>query len=219
MQAAAISFVGPTRLPNSIRLAPVSFALVAVSSLVFLLFYELRFMVLLQWFNFVPLDMTDGGVRLGLPGTQWWRYVTPTLLHFGWLHLVFNCLWLWEFGQRIEHRIGAVNMLGLYLVTAVFSNGVQYLWSGPSIFGGMSGVVYSFLGFLWAASLVRPGWLQPPTPAILGFMLIWLVVGLFGTLEFLGVGAIANGAHVGGLVIGFILGGLFAALTGFRQKT
>ena len=184
----------------------------------FLLFFQLRMMQLLQWFSFVPVEMTDIGVRLGRPGNDWWRYVTPTLLHFSWLHLVFNCLWLWEFGQRIEHRIGAVNMVGLYLVTAVVSNGVQYLWSGPSIFGGMSGVVYSFLGFLWAASLVRPGWLQAPPPVILGFMLIWLIVGLLGTLEFLGVGAIANGAHIGGLAIGFVLGLLFGVLTRFRQS-
>lgn len=212
------SYVGQIRLPNSIRLAPISFALVALSSLVFLLFFQLRVMVLLQWFNFVPVEMTDIGVSLGRPGNDWWRYVTPTLLHFSWLHLVFNCLWLWEFGQRIEHRIGAVNMVGLYLVTAVVSNGVQYLWSGPSIFGGMSGVVYSFLGFLWAASLVRPGWLQAPPPAILAFMLIWLIVGLLGTLEFLGVGAIANGAHIGGLAIGFVLGLLFGVLTRFRRS-
>lgn len=200
-------------LPPNIRRAPVSFGLVAVTAVVFLLFFPLRWVGLLELFNFVPFSAHNGSVVFGEPGSQWWRYVTPTLIHFGWLHVVFNSLWLWEFGQRIEHAIGGLNLMALYLVSAAFSNSIQYFWQGPSIFGGMSGVVYAFLGFIWAANLLRPRWISSPPPAVLVFMLIWLVIGFVGSLEFIGVGAIANGAHLGGLLVGFMLGGVLALLS------
>lgn len=214
MRVAATSYDGPMHLPNKIRSAPIAFALVALSSLVFLLFKELGFYgSILQLFNFVPVELTPRGGRLGEPGNDWWRFITPTLLHFSWMHLVFNCLWIWEFGRRIEVSLGSMNLLGLYLASAVFSNSVQYFISGPSIFGGMSGVVYALMGFIWAGNVLRPHWIEPLPPAIMGFMLIWLLVGLVGALEILGAGAIANGAHLGGLVIGVILGGVFALLS------
>lgn len=214
MRVAATSYDGPMHSPSKIRSAPIAFALVALSSLIFLLFKELGFYgSILQLFNFVPVELTPRGGRLGEPGNDWWRFITPTLLHFSWMHLVFNCLWIWEFGRRIEASLGSMNLLGLYLASAVFSNSVQYFISGPSIFGGMSGVVYAFMGFIWTGNALRPHWIEPLPPAIMGFMLIWLLVGLVGALEILGAGAIANGAHLGGLVIGIILGGVFALLS------
>ena len=200
-------------VPHNIRSAPVSFGLVVVSAFVFLLFFPLRWVGLLELFNYVPFEASRTGVRFGEPSGQWWRLITPTLIHFGWLHVVFNSLWLWEFGQRIERVIGSFNLVGLYLVSAAVSISVQYFWEGPAIFGGMSGVVYAFLGFLWAANLLRPGWISQPPPAILMFMLIWLAIGFVGALDFIGVGAIANGAHLGGLLIGFMLGAVMALLT------
>ena len=206
-------------LPSKIRSAPVAFSLVALSSLVFLLFKELGFYgPILQLLNFVPVELTSRGGRLGEPGNDWWRFITPTLLHFSWMHLVFNCLWIWEFGRRIERSLGSLNMLGLYLASAVFSNSVQFFISGPSIFGGMSGVVYALMGFIWAGNSLRKDWMEPLPPAVMGFMLLWLLVGLVGALEVLGAGAIANGAHLGGLVIGVLLGGVFGLLSRFNKS-
>jgi len=202
------------RLPSSILRAPVAFSLVVASSFVFLAFKELGlYGPILQLFNFVPIALTPVGGQLGEPGTDWWRFITPTLLHFSWMHVVFNCLWIWEFGRRIEVTLGSVNLLGLYLTSAVFSNSLQFFVSGPSIFGGMSGVVYAFMGFIWTGNALRPGWIEPLPPAIVGFMLVWLLIGMVGALEILGAGAIANGAHLGGLIIGVSLGGVFGLLS------
>lgn len=201
-------------LPSSILRAPVAFTLVLASSVVFLAFKEFGlYGPILQLFNFVPITLTPGGGQLGEPGADWWRFITPTLLHFSWMHVVFNCLWIWEFGRRIEVTLGSVNLLGLYLTAAVFSNSLQFFVSGPSIFGGMSGVVYAFMGFIWTGNALRPGWIEPLPPAIVGFMLVWLLIGMVGALEILGAGAIANGAHLGGLIIGVSLGGVFGLLS------
>ncbi len=189
--------------------APVSFGLIAASAVVFLLLWELGLVQLVYWLNYVPVKETPMGRLYGEPGADLWRFVTPTLLHFGWMHIVFNSLWVWEFGRRIEAQVGSLNLMGFYLVAAIFSNSVQYFVTGPSIFGGMSGVVYAFMGFIWVGNLVRPRWIEPLPPAIFGFMLAWLLIGMIGGLEILGMGAIANGAHLGGLIIGVILGGVF----------
>lgn len=97
-------------------------------------------------------------------------------------------------------------MFGLFLVIAVVSNTSQYMVSGPSLFGGMSGVVYGLLGFSWVAPLLQPAWRIRPSPAIMLFMVGWLVACLLGVVEGLGFGAIANAAHLGGLVCGAVLG-------------
>jgi len=217
MRAAATSSVGQIPLQNSFKSvvarAPVAFGLIIASGIVFLLFWELGLVELVHLLNFVPFDETPFGRSYGEPGQDFWRFVTPTLLHFGWMHIVFNSLWVWEFGRRIESRLGSINLFGLYVAAAIFSNSVQYFVTGGSIFGGMSGVVYAFLGFIWAGNMVRPRWIEPLPPAIFGFMLAWLIIGMVGALEILGVGAIANGAHLGGLIIGVILGGVFGQLS------
>ena len=80
------------------------------------------------------------------------------------------------------------------------------------MFGGMSGVVYAFMGLIMATQWRRPGWIVPPPMAIFTFMMIWLLIGMIGSMEFIGAGAIANGAHVGGLLAGWILGVVISGL-------
>jgi GlpG protein len=144
---------------------------------------------------------------------QVWRLFTPMLIHFGILHLAMNGLWYWELGRRIELRQGRWYLLGLTLLFSGFSNVIQYLFSGPSLFGGLSGVLYGLLGHIWLFQ-----WLAP-TPAyrmprgVLVMMLIWLLLCLSGLVSLLGFGDIANGAHVGGLLVGCcsgLLGGWLA---------
>jgi len=33
---------------------------------------------------------------------EWWRLITPMLIHFSVAHLVFNCLWIYVLGSKIE---------------------------------------------------------------------------------------------------------------------
>jgi GlpG protein len=135
-----------------------------------------------------------------------WRLFTPMLIHFGLLHLAMNGLWYWELGRRIEVRQGPWALLGLTLLFSLVSNTIQYLFSGASLFGGLSGVLYGLLGHVWLFQ-----WLAP-TPAyrmprgVLIMMLVWLLLCLSGLVSLLGFGEIANGAHVGGLLVGCITG-------------
>ncbi|MEM1113788.1 MAG: rhomboid family intramembrane serine protease [Pseudomonadota bacterium] len=191
------------------RLVPVTTGLIACSMLGFLLVMYVSLPALVAWFTFVPFRISGNELQYGELGLQYWRLVTPVFLHFGWLHIVFNSLWLWDLGSRLELLLGRWNLLLLVIVMAVVSNVSQFLATGPSLFGGMSGVVFGLLGFSWVAPLLQPAWRIQPPPMVMALMVGWLLICLFGVIEVLGFGAIANGAHVGGLLSGAVLGAAF----------
>lgn len=206
--------------PSIMARAPVTLALIALSVCGFLLVYLVGSTELVGHLTFTPIDVRGDQLVFQSMGGQYWRLITPIFLHFGWLHIVFNCLWLWELGHRVEAVMGPFNMLMLCLVIALVSNASQFAYGGPALFGGMSGVVYGLLGFAWVAPLLQPRWPIQPMPAVMLFMVGWLVACMAGVVEALGFGAIANAAHLGGLLSGAVLGALFGALSrGTRDNT
>lgn len=172
-------------------------------------FTFLDFRVQGDYLYFTPLAQT-------LDQGQWWRLVSPMLLHFGVLHLAMNSLWYWELGKRIELRQGPWMLLGLTLLFSLVSNLAQHYTSGPSLFGGLSGVLYGLLGHVWLFQWLAPNRYFNLPKGVLVMMLIWLVVCLTGVVGTLGLGQIANAAHVGGLLIGCLTGLLGGALA--RRK-
>ena len=168
--------------------------------------------------DFILLD--SGELQLGAPDVgfargEYWRLLTPALLHFGALHIVFNALWIWEFGRRIEALVGHGNFLLIVLATTVGANVGQYLWRPDSLFGGLSGVVYGLLGYLWIRHRLAPHPLSQLTPGILPLMLVWLLLCLMGVVDWFIRGGVANGAHVTGLAIGIA----FGALAGYSARS
>jgi rhomboid protease GlpG len=202
-----------TGRPTHWRQAPVTALFAGISIVVFLLFYLGAPQQWISLLTFLPFDIAGGQLLFSAMDGQYWRLVTPIFLHFGWLHITFNCLWLWELGGRVERVLGSWNTLAMLLVVAAVSNASQHWYSGPSLFGGMSGVVYGLLGFAWVAPLLQPRWPIQPAPAIMAFMVGWLLLCMTGVMGILGAGAIANAAHVGGLVCGAALGLLLGLMS------
>jgi GlpG protein len=153
----------------------------------------------------INLDTAEAAWQQG----QYWRLLTPMFLHFGIFHVAFNGLWVWEFGRRIEGLCGSFHLLSLILVTSVLSNLCQYLWAGPSLFGGMSGVLYGLLGYIWIRHKLTPHPLLALPRGIVGFMLGWLLLCMTGVVDLVMRGSIANAAHAGGLVAGVVAGAVF----------
>ena len=131
-----------------------------------------------------------------------WRLFTPDFLHFSWTHILFNSVMLWFLGSQIEWFDGRSRLVVLFVVTSLFSNGLQYMISGP-FFGGLSGVVYGILGYCWLSQRTAPRFQFPP--ALVTFAVVWMVIGFTPLPEMLGLGRMANEAHLGGFVAGLIL--------------
>lgn len=133
-----------------------------------------------------------------------WRVLTPAFLHYGIIHFLFNSLWMWELGRRLEFFMGRWHFLLFFVITAVAANIAQYLWSGSVRFGGMSGVVYALIGFIAVRQRFAPHPLVAVPPALIGFMLFFLVLGMTGAVDYFIAGSVANAAHLGGLVAGCV---------------
>lgn len=142
---------------------------------------------------------------------QIWRLVTPAFLHFGFLHLFFNLLWLKDLGTLIEWKRGRAFFIVFLLILAIVSNLTQYLTFGPR-FGGMSGVVYGFLGYIWVYRALIPKYPLGLPKSDVVMMIIWFFLCLFGVF-----GPIANVAHAAGLSMGMLVGLVLAFKEGAKQ--
>ncbi len=142
---------------------------------------------------------------------QIWRLLTPDFLHFSWSHILFNSVMLWFLGSQVEWFDGRGRLLVLFLGTSIFSNGLQYLVSGP-LFGGLSGVVYGILGYCWLSQRRVPRFQFPP--ALVTFSVVWMVIGFTPLTSILGMGQMANEAHLGGFVSGVVLAAILPVRNG-----
>lgn len=149
--------------------------------------------------NFLPFSLGDAP----------WRLVSSLFLHIGFMHLLFNMFALYYFGQVAERMFGAVNFLALFLLSGVGGNllnnflGLHSVMAGepPIISAGASGGIMGIGMALLVAALTKTSF----NNFALNFrsLLVVMVINLgYGFL----VGGIDNASHVGGAIIGGLLG-------------
>jgi GlpG protein len=187
--------------------------IIAISIIIALLSNYGSFLSVIEPFTFLKMDINSlerGYINFfTLESTyninnEWWRLITPMLIHFSFAHLVFNCLWIYVLGSKIEQFDGHLIFINLILFCSICSNLTQYFFGGPSLFGGLSGVIYGMLGFCMIIELESQFERYDLPPALYLFMIIWLVLGFMGVLTLFGFGNVANFAHLGGLISGII---------------
>jgi len=165
-----------------------------------------------------PLARQADGSRdlwISIRGGELWRLVTPIFLHYGWSHLIFNMLFLYSFGSSIEDRRGSLFFLLLVVALAVLSNCGQVveqtLRGHLAQFGGMSGVDYGLLAYLWVKARFDARERYFLSPGTTFIAILWLVLCLLGDIPpFAGLlpetmRHVANGTHVVGLVAGGVI--------------
>jgi len=139
-------------------------------------------------------------------GGQLWRLVTPAFMHasitegVGIFHIIFNMWWMKDLGTAVERVQSSWLLVVLVLVSAIFSNTLQFLVSGP-LFHGMSGVVMAVFGYIWMrAKFELAGRYSMPNGTV-AWLMGFYILGMVGL-----IGGIANWAHTGGLVVGIVWG-------------
>lgn len=157
------------------------------------------------------------GFRPSAP--QWLNLLTSIFLHGGFLHLFGNMLFLWIYGDNVEHRLGRVRYLFWYLFTGVAATlfYALFAWGSKLPLVGASGAISGVLGFyfLWfPRNTVRlfvflfpifMNVVEVPARWVLGFYLVIdnLLPFLFAGEQ--GGGGVAHGAHLGGFVAGLAI--------------
>ena len=132
-----------------------------------------------------------------------WRMLTAGFVHdwSGPMHILFNSYAIWIFGRALEPMLGTLRFLLLYL-TSIIGGSVAVLWlSDPQIpVVGASGALFGLMGAYFIVIRSLGG------NATQLFILIGLnfSLGLF-------VPGISWEGHLGGLVTGLAIAGVFAA--------
>lgn len=156
---------------------------------------------------------------------SWLTMLTSMFLHGGFMHLFGNMLFLWIYGNNIEHRLGRLGYLVAYLATGFAASWGDIALRPDSLIPGVgaSGAISGVLGmyFIWfPRNTVRLLVLIPPAfprfdlgaRLVLGFYIV--VQNIFPALMG-GEGGVAYGAHIGGFIAGailaFVLGRMFAS--------
>ncbi len=149
--------------------------------------------------------------------------LTSMFMHAGWLHLAGNMLFLWVFGDNVEHRAGAILFVTVYLGTGLVGSLAQ-IWSEPSspiptlgASGAISGILGAYL-VLFPRNRVTVFIFrfvtQVPALAAIGLWIVFQLISGFGAAVISSetVGGVAYLAHIGGFAAGVVAGFLFRAL-------
>lgn len=174
-----------------------------------------------------PEPITVDGQTVAVPQEPgpvpiWLTLFSSIFMHGGWLHLGGNMLFLWIFGDNVEHRIGHIPYLVFYLAAGVIASFAQILVDPGSIIPtlGASGAISGVLG----AYLV-----MFPTNRVTVFLFRFLVpvpaivaIGMWAVLQFISgfgaiavteqTGGVAYMAHIGGFVAGVVAGLVFRTI-------
>lgn len=197
-----------------LKQVPVTALMIAISLVVFALIGVFGDQLIVT-LTIVPIGISGGELVFGtltqtLSSGHVWRLLSPAFLHFGWMHLIFNLMWVWYFGRQIEALQGSRTMLLLLIVAGIGANIAQYM-TGTVLFGGMSGVVYALLAHVWLMSRRVPqsGFFVPQMLVV--FMLGWMVFTMTDMAGSVGFGNVANEAHLGGLLVGLVTGWYYSS--------
>jgi membrane associated rhomboid family serine protease len=161
-------------------------------------------------------SLTGGGGPLAEAGAvygpavaagEWWRLITGAFLHLGILHIGFNMYALWLFGPIMEQMYGHVEYAVIYLLCALGGNVLTVL-AAPNVPAlGASGAIFGLFGLAFIVSRRRHLLLGPQARAMLSRVGTLLVLNLIITFS---VPFISWTGHVGGLVVGALIGLLLA---------
>jgi membrane associated rhomboid family serine protease len=158
-------------------------------------------------------------------GADLFTLVTAMFVHGGWAHLIGNMLFLWVFGDNIEHRLGSLWFLIFYFVCGLAAHAGHILTNPDSTIpsvgasGALSGILGAYL-VLYPTNrvrllILRLGIVSVPALAFLG---IWFLQQLINGVAALTVDTaqttgIAFWAHIGGFVAGAVIAVLLRTTT------
>jgi rhomboid protease GluP len=129
-------------------------------------------------------------------------------IHGGLLHIGFNMWCLWSLGRLAESVYGHWTFAGVYLISGLAASLASVIWNPVVLSVGASGAIFGIAGALIASFYL--GEFSLPRAALSGTLRS--VVVFVGYNLFFGavIARTDNAAHIGGLLMGLLLGALIA---------
>ncbi|MGA2457864.1 MAG: rhomboid family intramembrane serine protease [Terriglobales bacterium] len=155
-------------------------------------------------------DLVHWGANFGplTVGGQWWRLLTCVFVHGGLLHIGFNMWCLWSLGRIAESVYGHWTFAAVYLICGLAASLASLIWNPVILSVGASGAIFGIAGALIASFYL--GEFSLPRAALSATLRS--VVVFVGYNLFFGavIARTDNAAHIGGLLMGLLLGALIA---------
>lgn len=142
---------------------------------------------------------------------EWYRAVTAGFAHSGLIHIGFNMWLLWQLGQSLEGRLGALGFGTMY-VTGILGGSLGALLAEPEARAvGASGAVFALMGAM--VLLQRMAGMSIMNSGLGGLLLINILFSFRPGISW--------GGHIGGLVVGLAMGAILGMLRerGARYET
>ena len=146
-------------------------------------------------------------VPLELANDESWRILTAGFLHFGPVHLAFNCFVTTVLGRSIETQLGPARTAWIYF-SGVIGGNLWFMWftEGPALVVGASGAVMALLG----SQLTRVAleYRKRRTPQLLRPLFMLLLVMAVQIVFDINTEQVAGSVHLSGFAIGMFAGWL-----------
>lgn len=108
-------FIRTENFQTFIRLYPIVTFILALQAVLWL-FFSLPVHSVVLWRDAVT------GYNLGVANGEWWRLITPVLLHAGFTHLLFNSMSIFLFAPALERMLGKARFLLVYAGSGIIGN-------------------------------------------------------------------------------------------------
>ncbi|MFH0348810.1 rhomboid family intramembrane serine protease [Bacillus vallismortis] len=133
-------FIRTENFQTFIRLYPVVTFILALQAVLWL-FFSLPVHSVVLWRDTVT------GYNLGVANGEWWRLITPVLLHAGFTHLLFNSMSIFLFAPALERMLGKARFLLVYAGSGIIGNIGTYVTEPLDyVHVGASGAIFGLFG-------------------------------------------------------------------------
>ncbi len=157
-------------------------------------------------YNLILLGANNRGLVLD---GEFYRLITSAFLHGSLLHLVVNMYSLWIIGSQVETYIGKLKYLIIYLLSALMGSLFSIVFLENSLSVGASGAIFGLMGsLLYFGYHYRLYLSNALTSQIIPIVIFNLALGFLSS-------SIDNGAHIGGLIGGY----LSTMIVGLKYKS
>ncbi|MUV39636.1 Rhomboid protease [Lentibacillus sp. JNUCC-1] len=134
---------------------------------------------------------------------EWWRIITSMFLHIGVFHLLMNMLAVYFLGTAVERIFGSWRFIVIYFLSGIGGGLASFAFTA-NISAGASGALFGLFGaLLYFGTVYKKIFLQTMGQNIMLVLIINLIFGF-------SVSQIDMGAHLGGLVTGFLASAVVA---------
>lgn len=198
------------------RLHVISFLLICFNSLIFLyqIFGDIGFEHFIRQFGLIPEEIRIGN---NLADSDWINpylsIVTSIFVHGDIIHLTFNMIFLWIFGNNVEEQMSAMGFILFYLLIGSISS-IAFVLKTPFYLSPLIGASGAISGILGAYLMIFPFsriyvWIfffvTIRMPAIF-FLAIWFLLQIFGFMgDDMNDGGVAWISHISGFISGMLL--------------